>query len=157
MIGMVQAVRDALDDGCLKSGGLNKNGCRVSLDGVPSPRVVVDFDKPGSPLGPSETRCDYLLVAEVKEEGYGWVAPLELKSGRLHADHVVRQLRAGALAAEKLLPDAVQVRFRPVAVGKVPKAERKRLRSKDRIRFHGRIEAVRWMPCGALLATTLNR
>ena len=85
------------------------------LDGVPSPRIVVDFDNPGSPLGPSERRCDYLLVAEVKEEGGGWVVPLEMKNGRLRADHVVSQLQAGAAVAEKLVPAGLQVRFRPIA------------------------------------------
>ena len=157
MIGIVQAVRDRLDSSCINSGRLNKKGCKVPLSGIPSPHVVVDFDESGSPLGPNEPRCDYLLVAEVKDERYGWVAPLELKSGRLHAAQVVRQLQAGASAAEKLVPAAVQIRFRPVAVGSVPKAERNRLRRKGRILFRGRMEAVRWMSCGAPLAKTLNR
>ena len=126
---MVQTVCDTLDDGCLRSGGLNKNGCSVPLKGTPSPRVVVDFDKPGSPLDRNETRCDYLVVAEVKKEGRGWVVPLELKRGRLRANHVVSQLQAGASAAEKLLPAVLQVRFRPIAaVGSVPKAERNKLK-----------------------------
>lgn len=155
---MVQTVCDKLDSRCFSDGRLNKNGCRVSLSGAPSPRLVVDFDKPGSPLGPSETRCDYLLVAEVKGEGYGWVVPLELKSGCLRANHVFIQLQAGASAAEKLLPAELQVKFRPVvAVGSVPKAERNRLKRKGGVRFHGRNEAVRLMSCGAALATTFNR
>ena len=128
------------------------------LGGVPSPRLVVDFDNPGSPLGPSERRCDYLLVAEVREEGGGWVAPLEMKNGRLRADHVVRQLQAGAAAAEKLVPAGLQVRFRPIAAaGSMPKAERNKLKRKGGIRFHGREEAVRLMSCGAPLATALDR
>ena len=158
MIGLVQTVRDALDNGCFKSGGLNKKGCKVLLGGAPCPRVVVDFDKPESPLGPNETRCDYLFLAEGEGEEVGWVAPLELKSGRLNTDEVICQLQAGASAAEKLVPYRLQIRFRPIAVvGSVPKAERNRLRQKGGIRFHDCLEEVRLMSCGARLATTLKR
>ena len=157
MTGLVQAVREALDEGCLVEGGLSKQGCKVSLRGSPRSRLIVDFDKAASPLGPDQTRCDYLFVAEV-DQGPGWIVPLELKRGRLHADEVVRQLRAGALAAEQLVPSGEQVRFRPVAVaGSAPKAERNKLRGNGgRIRFHGCAEAVRLMSCGSPLAGMLG-
>ena len=145
-----------IDRGCLVNGGLNKSGCKVSMKGAPSPRLIVDFDKPGSPLQ-DQTRCDYLFVAE-DDEGPGWVAPLELKHGRLRADEVVRQLQAGACAAEGFVPSDKHARFRPVAVsGSTPKAERDKLKSKgSRVRFHGHAEAVRLMSCGASLAGALG-
>ncbi len=78
MMGLVEAVNAALDKNCTVSGKLKKKGCAVSLEGAPEPRLIVDFDKPGSPLGKSETRCDYLFVAN-GERCAGWIAPLELK------------------------------------------------------------------------------
>ena len=158
MIDLVRTFRETLDKRCLGNGRLNKQGCKVSMKDAPSPRLVVDFDKPGSPLGPSQTRCDYLFVAD-GDKSSGWVAPLELKNGRLHANQAVRQLRAGARAAEQLVPSGEQVKFRPVAVsGSTSKAERNRLKGKDGgIRFHGCVEPVRLLSCGAPLTEALGK
>ena len=130
----------------------------MSLAAAPKPHLIVDFDKPGSPLGPHETRCDYLFVAE-GEGDIGWVAPLELKRGRLHAHEVVGQLQAGASAAEALVPPAEPIKLRPIAAsGGRSKAERSRLKAKgSRIRFHRRLEAIRLMSCGAPLVAALRR
>ena len=157
MTGLVENVRDTLDQRCLVNGGLKKRGCKVSIKGAPSPRVIVDFDKPGSPLGSHQPRCDYLFVAE-DAEGLGWVAPLELKRGRLHADEVVRQLQAGACAAEEFVPSNEPVTFCPVAAsGRRSKAERNKLKSKgSRVRFHGRAKAVKLISCGGPLAGALG-
>jgi len=70
---------------------------------------------PGRPLAADETRCDYLLIAEGKFHACGWVAVLELKRGKLHADMIVEQLQAGASAAERLVPQGRRVAFRPIA------------------------------------------
>ena len=156
MNGVVAAVRKNVDKSRLVK-RCRREGCAVSLAEAPESRLIVDFDKPASPLGSDSTRCDYLFVAE-ESGGSGWVAPLELKKGQLHAGEVVRQLQAGARAAECLVPPGIPVAFRPVAVsGNVPKAERDRLRNKSsRIRFHGRGEPVRLIPCGARLVQALR-
>ena len=127
----------------------------MSLAAAPKPHLIVDFDKPGSPLGPHETRCDYLFVAE---GDIGLVAPLELKRGRLHAREVVGQLQAGASAAEKLVPPEEPVKLRPVVASSGrSKAEISRLKAKgNRIRFHGRLEPVRLMSCGGPLVGALR-
>ena len=157
MKGVVGTVREKLDQRCLINGGLKKKGCKVSMNGAPSPRLIVDFDKQGSPLGQNETRCDYLFVAE-EDEGRSWVVPLELQRGSLHADKVVKQLQAAASAAEGFIPSNEPVRFRPVAAsGSRHKAEVNKLKSEgNRVRFHGRSEAVRLMSCGAPLAEALG-
>ena len=117
---------------------------------APSPRLIVDFDKPGSPLAANATRCDYLLVAEV-EHADDWVVVLELKRGRTDADEVIRQLRAGASVAEELIPPSEPVRFRPVvASGSTSKHERNLLRSKS-VQFHGHTKTVQRIKCGAPL------
>ncbi|MCE2519758.1 MAG: hypothetical protein J4G15_08020 [Alphaproteobacteria bacterium] len=127
------------------------------LTDAPEPRLIVDFDRPGSPLAREVTRCDYLLIAEDRQE-FGWVAPLELKRGQLHADQVVRQLQAGASAAEKLVSEDEATRFRPVAAsGSVSKHERIRLKNRrNMIRFHGHMQPVRLMSCGGSLVKALG-
>lgn len=154
---LVKKVRDKLDASCVVTGRLTKDGCKLSMAGVTESRLVVDFDKPGAPQHPEAPHCDYLLIAE-GENGLGWVAPLELKRGRLHADEVVRQLRAGAFAAESLVSEGDSVKFRPVAAtGSTPKVERNRLRNRNnRIRLHGRMEAVRLLSCGDQLIKALR-
>ncbi len=157
MTGLVGRVRNALDPKCIVKRKLNKKGCAVSLQDAPKTRLVVDFDKPGSPLSPSVVRCDYLVVAE-GEQAHSWVAVLELKRGKLHAGEVVRQLRAGASAAEKLVPQDETFMFRPIAAsGNKHKHDRKELRKQgNRIRFHGTNEAVRLISCGGKLVETLK-
>ena len=158
MTGLMETVRNRLDTRCLVSGLLNKKGCKVSMKGAPETRLVVDLDRPGAPLGPDETRCDYLFVA--KAEGSGWVAPLELKRGRLKVGEVVKQLQAGASVARKLVPSHADVRFRPIAaVGDTTSTqERNRLRRPDNlIRFHGKAEPIRLMSCGEALVYALSR
>ena len=153
----MERARRALDPKCLVKGGLKKEGCKVVMTDAPSPRLTIDFDKPGSPLGAGTTRCDYLLIAE-DEHADGWVVVIELKGGELDADEVVRQLRAGASAAEKFVPRSEAFRFRPVvASGSVPKYERTKLRDKaNMIGFHEHKEPVRLMSCGARLAMALR-
>ncbi len=157
MSGLVQRVRANVDDRCIAT-RIRKQGCSVSLDGAPVSRVIVDFDKPGSPLGSSDQRCDYLFVADAADRD-GWVAPLELKRGRFHAGEFVRQLQAGANAAEKLVPGSAKVRFRPIAVvgGAMTKEEWNISRQKrNAVRFRGRQELLRSLKSGQRLADELR-
>ena len=157
MTRLVSGILCKVDPNAIVKGGLKKEGCAVSLKGAPDPRVVVDFDRPGSPLGERETRCDYLLAIDGDREP-GWLVLLELKRGRLDAAKVVKQLRAGAGASEELVPVGEPVRFRPVAAtGSTPKAERQKLRKIGNIRFRGQHQDVRLMSCGAPITGVLSR
>ena len=157
MTSVVDVVNKKVASGCIVSGKLNKRGCKVSLRNIPKVRLIVDFDKPNAPLGPSQTRCDYLLIAEVEGE-VGWVVPLELKGGRLDADEVAWQLQAGASAAELLVPPKEQVKCMPVvAYGNISKYERNRMKNKcNKIRFRSSLIEVRLMKCGTGLTGVLG-
>ena len=156
MTGLVDTVRARVEDTCVAAGGLRKEGCSVSLRGAPRPRLIVDFDKPGSPLTRTETRCDYLLVAEVKNQP-GWVTLLELKKGRLDAGKAVSQLKAGSRAAEELVPRTMEVNFRPAVASGGNKSEREKLRDKkNRVKFHEAVEYVRLISCGDPLTKALD-
>ncbi len=121
MTALLKVIRRRIDRNCLVRGGLNKGGCKVVMTGVPPFRLVVDFDKPGSPLPTGVKRRDYFLFAEDKRNRRRWVVVLELKRGQLRTDQVVRQLRAGTSAAENPVPPGEAFWFRPVAAsGTVP-------------------------------------
>ena len=157
MTGVVETVRGKVENTCVISGRLKKEGCSVSLKDAPQPRLIIDFDKPGSPLGKNQTRCDYLFVAEVSSKP-GWVVPIELKKGRLDASKAVEQLRAGASAAEQLVPNTVTVNFRPVVASGGNKAERAELRAeRNRVRFHGTAQPVRLIKCGDKLIEAFDQ
>ncbi len=156
-MGLVDSVRQGLDSTCVAQGSLVKAGCRVSLGGAPDQRLVLDFDRPEAPTGPGGGRCDYLFVAD-DFRNTDWVAPIECKRGALKTSQVVKQLRAGAAVAEDLIPSGSDFRFRPIAAtGSVPKAERQQLKkSRNFIRCHGKLEAVRLIKCGDKLIKGLS-
>ena len=155
-MGLVESVRGGIDPECLVS-RMRKEGCAVSLKGAPRERLIVDFDKRGAPVRGDGPICDYLFVAEGAQGETGWVAPLELKRGALRASEAVRQLRAGAEAAEKLVPGGIWPTFRPIAAcGNLHKLERAALReNRNKIAFRGCLEAVRLVKCGNRLAKVL--
>ena len=136
---------------------MDKEGCSVSLDGAPVPRLIVDLDKPGSPLGPTVVRCDYLFVAD--DATADWVSPLEYTRGQFRTSKFVPQLRAGAQAAEQLVPRNAAVNFCPIAVfgGGLHRAEQRRLKQpSNRVRFHGKSEPLRLIKCGEKLTKALR-
>lgn len=155
MTGIVEAVRNKANRKCFELRKCRKDGCGISLEGMPSSRLIIDFDKPCSPLGKKEKRCDYLLVAD--DDSKGLVVPLELKSGRYKAGGVLEQLRAGTRAAESLVPEKAKVRFRPVLVfGKAPhKNEREKLKRTGKVSFRGDTQFIRLIECGGKLAEKL--
>ena len=158
MTGLVEAIRRQIDDSCIEDGSLQRKDCEISLEDAPRPYVVIDFDKSGSPLGKSRTRCEYLFVAE-RTEGGGWIVPMEFKSSKMRVSKVSEQLQAGARAAERLVPKQKPMSFRPVAVvhNGINKKQRRDLKDTDNlVRFRGCCEPVRVLRCGALLTGVLG-
>lgn len=157
MTSFVEAFRREIEESCIENGPLSRKGCEISLEGAPQPHVVIDFDKPGSPLNKRQKRCEYLFVAE-RDGGGGWVVPMEFKSSKIRVSKVVEQLQAGARAAERLVPKQ-RVSFRPVAVvcDSIGKQQRRDLKDKSNaVRYRGRCEPVHILLCGALLTKALN-
>ena len=158
MTGLAEAVRRKIKDSCIEDGPLRRKDCEISLEDAPRPRIVIDFDKPGSPLGKSQKRCEYLFVAD-RDGGGGWVVPMEFKSSRMNVSRVAEQLRAGARVAEQLVPNQNPISFRPVAVVYQPANKKQRRDLKDArhtVRYRGRSEPVRVLQCGSLLTEVLG-
>lgn len=160
MTDWIGSVRGSFDSRCIVT-KCKRSSCALFLDDFPVNRVIVDFDVlPGSPLGPSEKKPDFLVVA-ASSGNAAWVAPIEIKGSKVKVDvsDAVRQLQAGADIAEKHVTPgrAANIVFRPVLTGSsIPKAERSAL-SKSKIRFHGMAEVVRHRRCGRRLVDAFPR
>ena len=153
MNGFVDAVRARIDALSCVVDGIDKGRCGVSLADAPHPRVIIDLDKTGSPLGPARTKCDFLFFGEPD-----LVMPIEIKDhGAPNIAKVTKQLQAGADAADdKLPPRHPAVRFRPVLVSRnMRRDEQLKLRS-ERVRFRKRLEMVRQLNCGDPLTGALG-
>ena len=130
--------------------------CHISLEGAPQSHLVINFDKPDSPLGKNQTKCDFLFIAE-SEKDHAWVVPIELKKKELRADKVIKQLQSGARVAEKLVPSDIAVMFRPViASGSCHRHELNILKN-QKIRFRDCSEIARRIKCGGKLNDTLRQ
>ena len=150
----LESIRDALNPLCLVESGLNKNGCKVKLDAVPKSRIVVDFDRPGSPVSSNDERCDYLAFVNGFKTDF--VIPIELMKGRLDSSKVVVQLQAGANFAQNHISRDQVVSFRPVAVtGSAHKYQREKLRN-SQIKFHGKATSIDRIACGSSLSSIIS-
>lgn len=155
---VVEIVSEALDLSDMESNTIRKKGCRISLKNAPKTRLIVDFDKSGSPLAQDQSRCDYLFVADGRKGQEDWIVPIELKRGSIEADTVLRQLSAGAAVAEQIVPRSVRVKFRPTAAfNGIHKGQIDKLKTaRYRISFHGKSEPIRLIKCGGVLQEALR-
>ena len=153
MNGFVDAVRARIDDLSCVVDGIDKGRCGVSLADAPHPRVIIDLDETGSPLGPAQTKCDFLFFGEPD-----LVMPIEIKDhGAPNIAKVTKQLQAGADAADALTPRHPAVRFRPVLVSRNNMRRDKQFElRRASVRFRKRPEIVRQLICGGPLTGALG-
>ena len=151
---LVRLVKQSIDSECLDT-KCSKEGCALSLDGLQEPFLLIDMDHEKAPTGSQgEKKCDYIFIGEVG----AWLAPMELKRGKLRASRVVRQLQAGAVAAERLVPIREQTAFCPIAAygGKAHRNEIATLRNSS-IRFRSKKVGIVLVKCGSSLANALSK
>ena len=126
----------------------------MGLDGTHDRRLILDLDRPASPLGTDETRCDYLVFIQPPEAQMCVVA-LEMKNGPART-HVVDQLQAGAKLADRLLPASATAVLRPVlAYRSMPTEVSKELRRRP-IQFRNTRNFVGRIKCGTALANAIR-
>ena len=133
--------------------------CSLSLKGVPKPSVLISLEHEAAPVKERQTRCDYLFVGGSDEKEGPWVAPVELTASAARVSKFLPQLRAGAEIADKLLPQDVQVRFRPVAVygGELKRIERDGfLKSANQVVFRRKPVPIKLVRCGSPLTKALQ-
>ena len=132
----------------------NKDGCRVSLNGVPRKRIIIDMDCEALQILDDQKRCDYLFVGE--ETNTTWVVPIELKSGGLRAREVLEQLEEGVKMADMWLPQGTSFQLVPVlAHGRgIHKRDREVLRS-GKMQLRGQRKGITIIRCGSPLKNAL--
>ena len=108
----VRTVARRVDEQCHAT-SYRKEGCSISMSGVPADHVVVDLDCSALHL-PDTPRCDFLFVGTYSAETR--VAPIELKKGGFRASKVAGQLQGGADTADGWLPADCSFEFVPILV-----------------------------------------
>lgn len=121
----VETVRTKTDEQCHAT-TCRDGRCSLLLDDIPEPSILISLEHEAAPVQNNQEHCDYLFVGGSDEKKGPWVAPVELTASAARVSKFLPQLRAGADIADKLLPQNVQVRFRPVAVydGELKRIER---------------------------------
>ena len=155
---VVETVRTKTDEQCHAT-TCRDGRCSLSLDDIPKPSVLISLEHETAPVTKKQTRCDYLFVGGSDEKKGPWVAPVELTASAARVSKFLPQLRAGADIADKLLPQNVQVRFRPVAVygGELKRIERDGfLKRTSHVVFHGKPVPIKLVRCGSPLTKALK-
>ena len=155
---IIESVRKKMAAGCLKDECEAKK-CSIPLKEVSGQFVLIHMDSPGAPSSQHETRCDYLFLGYLDDtDGSPWTVPIELKSGRVSASAVAKQLQAGADVANQIIPHNANTNFTPVvASGRISKIEQRRLRNKsNKVQFRGRSVIVQRTRCGTSLTQVLR-
>jgi hypothetical protein len=154
MNGTVAVVANKVPNDCHET-RCDKDGCRIDLTGAPPMSVLVDMDCDALSIPNNWKRCDYLFVGE--ERNATWVAPIELKSGRLSVSQVLEQLEGGARTANIWLPQGVSFQLAPVlAHGKtIHRNDLKVLRAR-KIQLRGQRRRTALIKCGDPLSKGLK-
>ena len=153
---MIEAVLKKVDQGCIRRKGLGKDGCNISLNNAPRPKLVLDLDKLSCACIKNQTRCDYLFIAEPSEQP-NWIVPIELKKGRPKIKDVAGQLQAGANVAASLIPENIDAKFCPVVASGEGFSKNDRQNLRDiLIRFRDKTEAVCRIRCDGKLREALK-
>lgn len=154
MTNIVDQIRQAISEDWIST-RCSKSGCSASLQNAPSPRFLIDLDRPQAPVDQSGKKCDYIFIGG---SVVVWVAPMELKRGKPRASEVASQLQAGANIADAIVPADAKISFRPIAVsGGISPTERRELdKPANQIRFRNGNFRVTLLRCGAPLANALR-
>ena len=91
-----------------------KEGCRVSMQGVPSTRILVDVDKVYPNHEGEDKRCDYVLFFMNAANDMLFTVPMELKRGSDSISKVPEKLRWGVNFAARLAQEAPNSTCAPI-------------------------------------------
>lgn len=124
-----------------------REGCRVYLDGVPSPRITVDADLAFPDHLFEGSRCDLILFL-VDSDGKLLTVPSELKAGNVDASQVHEQLQQGSNFAVRVALRGMESKLIPVVFhGK--RIHPKQLRALNRLKvsFRGQRLTIKIARC----------
>ena len=129
----------------------SRDGCRVYMTDVPSPRIVVDVDRASQAHEIAGRRCDYILFFISSTCGTLVMVPMELKSGGVNASTASEQLQRGVELAERFTRNKIDVRSvcHPVLFhGKRIHEKARKALNRAKVRFRGRQLTIKTARCG---------
>lgn len=157
-VSVVRTIRKRTDMRCHTT-TCRDGSCSLSLEDVSEPWVLVSLEHKAAPVKADQAHCDYLFVGGSNANRAPWVAPIELTASAARVSKFLPQLSEGAKIADKLLPQNVQVRFRPVAAygGELIRAERTRfLKPANHVAFRKKKVPIKLVRCGSPLTKALT-
>lgn len=137
--------RENLSESC------SRDGCRVYMTDVPSPRIVVDVDRASRTHEIAGRRCDYILFFTRSDCDTLVMVPMELKSGGVDASTASEQLQRGVELAERFSRNRIDVRSvcHPVLFhGKRIHEKARKALNRAKVRFRGRQLTIKTARCG---------
>ena len=137
--------RENLSESC------SRDGCRVYMTDVPSPRIVVDVDRASRTHEIAGRRCDYILFFTRSACDTLVMVPMELKSGGVDASTASEQLQRGVELAERFSRNRIDVRSvcHPVLFhGKRIHEKARKALNRAKVRFRGRQLTIKTARCG---------
>ena len=129
----------------------SRDGCRVYMTDVPSPRIVVDVDRVSQTHEIAGRRCDYILFFARSAGDTLVMVPMELKSGGVDASTASEQLQRGVELAERFSRNRIDVRSvcHPVLFhGKRIHEKARKALNRAKVRFRGRQLTIKTARCG---------
>ena len=167
MSNVVEKVKAQVDHACLQEDDskLVAGKCSLHLTGSPEPRLIIHFDKPGSPLsGGSVVKPDFLFLSDTKGKDEdentdsGLLVPIEMSGGRSkRARHIKNQLQAGVDWIKESFPEQDQLELMPIYCGPIKNLEKKEMsKPKNRVMFRGQQKRPRLRQCGSKLTDALK-
>ena len=126
--------------------GIHNTECVVDLNGVPKERLILDLEQFAVGCGFAGSRCDYVLFAELGESKVLCVL-IELKSGRISASQVRRQLQGGANLVKKYCHFQMNCCALLIHKSGISKVDQRKM-ARDRVKFEGSVPIIRSL-CGA--------
>ena len=144
------------------SGSCSRDGCRVYMTDVLSPRIVVDVDRASQVHEITGKRCDFILFFLGVAKDTLVMVPMELKSGGIDASTVSEQLQRGVEFAERFTPNRIEVGTvcHPVLFhGKSIHEKARKALNRAKVRFRGQQLTIKTARCGQPrnLANVLSR
>ena len=133
---------DNLSNSCVEE------GCKASMEDVPSPRVLVNADLAFPAHNMEGKRCDYVLFFISAAKDTLFAVPIELKSSNVDASDVSEQLQQGAKFADRFAPRAVKAVCHPVLIhGRRIHDVQRRTLNRNKVRFRGRPLTIKTAHC----------
>ena len=126
----------------------SRDGCRVFLTGIPSPRAIADIDRAFPAQKMEGKRCDFVLFFKGGKDVL-FSVPMELKSGDVDASKVVVQLQAGAEFVDRVARNFSNSTCRPILFhgGRLHRKQRGEL-NRAKVRFRGQALTISTARCG---------